>query len=105
MAYIMRTERNLRAVLIEVGVCLVAIVFFMGPSSWLILSSFDRSPEYSWSLPDDFTLGHYAELFTQSDIRLWVGNSLVLGLGTMSLTVFLSTIAAYPLSRLQFRGK
>jgi multiple sugar transport system permease protein len=101
----MRTEWNIQKSVVKGSIYLLALVFFMGPSSWLILSSFDRLPRYSWSIPSELTLDHYIELFTQSDIRLWLGNSLVLGLGTMAVTVVLSTIAAYPLSRLQFRGK
>lgn len=101
----MRSEWKIRDVLIKGVIYLVTIVFFMGPSSWLILSSFDHSPGYSWSIPSEFTLGHFVELFTESDIRLWAWNSLILGLGTMVLTVILSTIAAYPLSRLEFRWK
>ena len=101
----MRTEFSVWNALAKLGIYLVATLFFAGPSSWLILSSFDRSPEYSWSIPDEISLSNYVDLFAESNIRLWIGNSLVLAAGTMVLTIFLSTIAAYPLSRLRFRWK
>ena len=83
----------------------IVLLFFLGPSSWLILTSLDSSPNYSWSIPDEITLTNYLELFSQDDIRLWIRNSFLLGGGTGVLTVFLSTLAAYPLSRFDFRWK
>ncbi|MEO1666701.1 MAG: carbohydrate ABC transporter permease [Chloroflexota bacterium] len=84
---------------------LILFIFFFGPTSWLILSSISADPSYSWSVPDTVTLQNYVELFTESDVLVWLKNSTILGVGTMIATIVLSTLAAYPLSRVVFPGK
>ncbi len=84
-----------------------ALVFllFFGPISWLILASINTDPTSSWEIPRTITLSHYLNLIRESDILLWLKNSFILGIGTMVVTVVLSTLAAYPLSRVPFPGK
>lgn len=80
-------------------------LFFFGPISWLILASINADPSSSWEIPSQFTVENYQELFDESDIITWLKNSAILGFGTMFATVILSTLAAYPLSRVRFPGK
>jgi multiple sugar transport system permease protein len=84
---------------------ILVFLFFFGPISWLILASINASPSSAWAIPRDFTLENYAQLIEESDILLWLRNSFVLAVGTMVVTVSLATLAAYPLSRVPFRGK
>jgi multiple sugar transport system permease protein len=80
-------------------------IFFFGPISWLVLASVNASPSSGWAIPQQATLNNYGLLFEDSDILLWLRNSFVLGIGTVLITVSFSTLAAYPLSRVRFRGK
>lgn len=83
----------------------LAFIFFLGPISWLLLASVNIDASSSWEIPAIITLQHYIQLFEESDILLWLRNSFILGIGTMVITVVLSTLAAYPLSRVPFQGK
>jgi len=84
---------------------LLILIFFFGPISWLLMASINANPSSSWEIPTQLTLEHYAELVTESDLLLWLRNSFTLAIGTMVITVVLATMAAYPLSRVSFRGK
>lgn len=87
------------------GYYLLVFLFFFGPISWLLLASVNTTPGSSWQIPDHVTLSHYVQLFSESDIVLWLKNSFILAIGTMLVTIFLATLAAYPLSRVPFPGK
>jgi multiple sugar transport system permease protein len=84
---------------------LVVFLLFFGPISWLILASINVDPNSSWEIPRNVTVSHYIELFRESEITLWLRNSFILGVSTMIVTIALATLAAYPLSRVPFRGK
>lgn len=84
---------------------LLLFIFFFGPISWLLLASFNPEPTSAWAVPTQPTLNNYTSLIQESDILLWLKNSFILGIGTMVVTVALATLAAYPLSRVPFRGK
>lgn len=101
----LKTENNLFKSGVKYGSYILLLVFFLGPISWLVLASFDLTPGYSWKIPETFTLQNYLQLLDESDLHLWLRNSFILGFGTMLLTILLSMIAAYPLSRIHFRGK
>jgi multiple sugar transport system permease protein len=83
----------------------LVLFFFLGPLSWLLLASVNPDPGFSWEIPQTFTLDNFVELFAESDLFVWMRNSLVLAGGTMVLTVLLATLAAYPLARVRFAGK
>ncbi|MBN1964396.1 MAG: carbohydrate ABC transporter permease, partial [Anaerolineae bacterium] len=83
----------------------LVLFFFFGPLTWLLLASVNADPGFSWEIPQQFTLDNFAQLVTESDLLLWLRNSAFLAFGTMAATVSLATLAAYPLSRVQFPGK
>ncbi|MCK6579422.1 MAG: carbohydrate ABC transporter permease [Anaerolineae bacterium] len=89
----------------EYAFYLPVLVFFFGPISWLLLASINSDPSSAWQIPVEVTLNNYVQLITESDLLLWMGNSMTLAIGTMAVTVVLSTLAAYPLSRVPFPGK
>ena len=84
---------------------LAVLIFFFGPLTWLLLASINSDPTFGWELPAPATFANYSDLFAEGDIFLWMGNSFILAFGTMIATVILATLAAYPLSRVKFRGK
>lgn len=80
-------------------------IFFFGPISWLVLASINTDPSSAWEIPQEATINNYIQLFAESDITRWLGNSFILAIGTTIVTVVLATLAAYPLSRVPFKGK
>lgn len=56
-------------------------------------------------LPQSFTLRHFDKLLGASDYPRYLGNSLVVGLGSTAITVVLSVLAAYGFYRLRFPGR
>jgi multiple sugar transport system permease protein len=84
---------------------ILVFIFFFGPISWLLLASINRDPQSGWAIPAEVTLDNYIQLIQESDLLLWLRNSFILAVGTMMVTVVLATLAAYPLSRVPFRGK
>jgi multiple sugar transport system permease protein len=100
-----RSSNSLLLRLSEYSFYLPVLVFFFGPISWLLLASINSNPSSAWRIPEQATLDNYLQLVGESDLLLWMGNSLTLAVGTMAVTVILSTLAAYPLSRVPFPGK
>jgi ABC-type glycerol-3-phosphate transport system permease component len=56
-------------------------------------------------LPHSFTLRHFDKLLGASDYPRYLGNSLMVGLGSTAITVVLSVLAAYGFYRLRFPGR
>jgi multiple sugar transport system permease protein len=96
---------------------LVLLFFLTGilfPFYWMISSSFktyaeigSREPVY---IPSALRLGAYRELFDPSDPSFWnfginIFNSLRVAIPAALIAVFLSTLGAYAIARLRFRGK
>lgn len=56
-------------------------------------------------LPKDFTFKNYVAVFTQEPIMTWLGNSLILAVSTVLISLSVSVPAAYAFSRLRFPGR
>lgn len=56
-------------------------------------------------LPQSFTLRHFDKLLGASDYPRYLGNSLLVGLGSTVITVLLSVLSAYGFYRLRFPGR
>ncbi|MFF7953306.1 carbohydrate ABC transporter permease [Streptomyces griseorubiginosus] len=97
-------RRNRTWVRTTVGVLLTAAMLF--PVYWMINVSFTRDQDMRKSPPDLFpvhgTLEGYRAVFDQQ--LPYLGTSLVIGLGTVVLTVALAAPAGYALAKLRPRG-
>lgn len=56
-------------------------------------------------IPQDFTLQNYIEVWQKVDFMGYFVNSMIVAGLTVLLNLVLSSLAAYPLARMQFRGK
>ncbi|AIY86222.1 MULTISPECIES: carbohydrate ABC transporter permease [unclassified Thermotoga] len=87
---------------------LVAIIMFF-PILWIIGSSFKPLVEFSSYpprlFPKNFTLKNYYEVFTNSKLPIYLRNTLILMLGNTVGTLLSSSLVAYPLARMDFKGK
>ncbi len=93
------------------GVGMIVALLFLAPMAWVTLSSFKnpreavRPPLPPWPT-EGVSLGNYANLNTFGEGLLVHGmNSVLVALGTVVLTMFVSTLAGYGFSRFRFKYK
>ena len=103
-----RQDRNGPA--FYIGINLLLLIFVV-PLIWMILTSF-RTVEDSRRIPlavipDELTLRAYQLIFAdeQNPVILWLINSLLAAAGHAVLVLITASMAAYPLARMNFRGK
>ncbi|MBX6320190.1 MAG: carbohydrate ABC transporter permease [Rhodospirillaceae bacterium] len=86
-------------------------IFVMFVSSFKdLLEAFQLPPVGDWSRIGVFfnftpTLSHYVNLFVNNNFGTYFLNSVVAALGSAVVSVVLGSMAAYSLSRAEFRGK
>ena len=91
-------------------VLLVFVVLWVLPTLWAINSSFKTNATAALGagqiLADTHWTGaSYADLLGRGSLTTWILSSAIISLTVVALTVFFASLAAYALSRLQFRGK
>ncbi|WP_231979514.1 ABC transporter permease [Tessaracoccus coleopterorum] len=75
-------------------------MFFALPMAWLVVAPFDANPTMAVKWPD-WTLSNFQRLLDNPYALGSIGNSLILAVGTMVLTVLFATLASYALSRVK----
>lgn len=106
MKYLKRMEKF--DLITNVLVFLLAILFLL-PLFWLVTNTFKTSAEI-YQMPPDILpkrwfMGNLNELFSGQPTIKWVMNSFIVSFFTALLSVFISALAAYGFSKLQFKGK
>jgi multiple sugar transport system permease protein len=97
-----------RTVILGLAVAILMVVI-LAPFYWIFSSSI-KSPQEIIAreptlLPQSFTTQHYEKLLNETQFPTYLRNSLVVAVGTMIITVILSTLAAYGLYRMRFPGR
>lgn len=99
-------QRNL---IIRLVILVLASIFALYPIAYVISASFDpRNTLVGASIiPPSPSLENYAKLFngTQTPILIWLKNSIVVSGLTTIITLSLTTLAAYSLSRFRYYGR
>lgn len=91
-------------------ILLIAIIFALSiPFFWLLSTSFKPKQEIlsrvpQW-IPANPTLEHYRSVLFETQVPIYFRNSLIVAFGSSILCVLLTSLAAYALSRFNFRGK
>lgn len=80
-------------------------LLFLIPLLWPILASFNPAATLALEIPMHPSLDNFVTIISDGTVTQPFANSLILGVSTMLLTIVLSGLAAYPLSRYQFRFK
>ena len=80
-------------------------LFFLVPFLWLLLASINPSATLAVELPAHPSLDNYGTVLTNGLVARPFANSFILAGSTMVLSIVLSGLAAYPLSRYNFRFK
>ena len=95
-------------------VCLVVLLVFVFlwvlPTLWAINTSFKTNATAALGagqiLADTtWTVASYADLLGRGSLTTWMLSSAIISLTVVALTVLFASLAAYALSRLEFRGK
>ncbi len=99
---------NLRKVRIY-GVLIALLGIMMFPFYTLFSSTLKPESEIFSNpaslVPTEPTAEAYMSVWTQTDVLLWIGNSLLISIGTVVLTLLLAIPAAYSCARNDFVGK
>ncbi len=88
-----------------------AIVVLNGffPALWILLTSLKSQAELVRQpityLPQAPTLGNYLRAFTDQPLLRYLGNSLVVALGSTVVSLLVSALAAYAIARLNLRRR
>lgn len=86
---------------------IVAMIMFL-PIIWISTGGFKTLAEFTSSssiIPLNFTTENFTYIFRSSNILLYIKNTLLLMLGTTVGTLLSSSLVAYPLARMEFKGK
>lgn len=77
------------------------------PMLWMLLSSLKTNTEFFssvWGFPEELMFENYVYAFTNG-VGQYFTNSLLYTAASVALSVFFSALAAYALSRFEFRGR
>ncbi|WZL82384.1 carbohydrate ABC transporter permease [Vallitaleaceae bacterium 9-2] len=86
----------------------VFALVFLAPILWSLAVSFQIEGRqilsvWDWFKPP-YTLQNYPEIILNSEVPLWMFNSLFIAVVATVLTVFLSAMAAYAIAKIEFKG-
>lgn len=102
--------KTLQTVKSRAGKSLLAVYALLTiyPLIWLFISSFKSNQDFygkPFALPSVWQFENYAKAWKIAGIGTALTNSAIVTFASMALTLFLGTLAAYVLSRLQFKLK
>lgn len=103
------TSKNIRGRASSVGahifLALLAVLVLI-PFVYIVLISFGRDFLNVSGYGDlGFSLQYYGQLFTETKYLYWLGNSILVAIAMMAVTVVVVGAASYVFSRLKFAGK
>lgn len=88
-------------------IVMALIVLF--PFYWMIISSLKSLPEYKETIPTfwprQIIWQNYANAFTTANLGVLFKNTLIVGVVSTLLSVFITIITAFAFARLEFKGK
>lgn len=98
--------KNILTHIILIIVCILSLIPFL----WLLSTALKGRSENIFAYPPvffprDFTFSNFIEVLKLVPIIKYVLNSFIVASITVVLNVILSALAAYPLARMEFKGK
>lgn len=93
--------------LIVISILTIASIIVVLPVIWIVLSAFKTGSSLfsSTILPQEYTLIHFKELFTETDFPIWYLNTLKIATVNMLISVVITSITAYAFARFKFKGR
>ncbi len=102
----MKNFKNIWIHLVLIFVSLISIFPFI----WLLSTSLKGNSENIFAyppsiIPKEFTWANYVGVWHRVDLMRYFINSMIVAGGTVLLNLILSSLAGYPLARMEFKGK
>src|SRR5258706_11734744 len=102
-------KRLLRILTIYIPVVIILAIMLL-PFYWMFITSLKPYPEmFNLKISPFLTLNptgeHYVELLTNTKFPIWFKNTVIVSVASTLISVTLSTLAGYSLSRLRYRGR
>lgn len=102
---------NRRWALVAAYTCLsIFVVFFLFPPYYMLITSLKTNAEIAelatnpWIVADGVTFEHYKHLLSDTSFPVFFLNTTIVTLFVVAITMVVSVLAAYALSRLRFWG-
>ncbi|MCJ8007494.1 carbohydrate ABC transporter permease [Lederbergia wuyishanensis] len=91
------------------GISIITAFLFIIPIIWMLFVSVKPegigvSNVIGWFTPP-YTFENYSHVLIDTPVLRWLWNSLIVALITTALTLFVTTLAAFAISKMQFRYK
>ncbi len=89
---------------------IVFVIFFLFPPYYMLITSLKTNAEIAalstnpWIIEKGMTISHYVSLLSETAFPRYFLNTAIVTLCVVSLTMVISVLAAYALSRLKFWG-
>lgn len=103
-----KNRKSAGSIALSIIAVVIALIFLM-PIIWGLFVSVQQEGRQIKSILDwfkpPFTLSNYTDLIIGSDVTKWLFNSAFVAVVTTVLTVILSAMAAYALSKIAFKGR
>ncbi len=104
-----RTRRALENVFWYVVLCLIAVITVF-PFVWILFTSFKGPNDAIYSvppqlIPHDPTLDNYKRVWDQLPMARFFLNSILVSVITVTLNLLITSLAAYPFAKMNFRGR
>ncbi len=104
-------QRNRRWALVLAYISLfIFVIFFLFPPFYMLITSFKTDAEISdveaipFLIQDGMTLEHYKKLLFETKFLIFFKNTIMVTLATVAISISISVLAAYSLTRLRFFG-
>lgn len=93
-----------------IAVAAFIAVLWLIPFAWATATAFKTetdaaAPKVSWMPPSGYTADAFVKVFQDGNIPLWTWNSLYTSAAITAVTLVISALVAYALSRIDFKGK
>lgn len=92
-----------------IALMVVILLIALFPSYWMAITAFRPKQEINAAVPSlwptQFTLGNFRDLFENTAFLSQFRNSLVIASSVTLLAIGISSLAAYSLTRLRYRGR
>ena len=105
----MKIKQSKSKIIIKYGILIVVAIVVLFPIFWIIsnsLKTFTGISKYPPELfPSEPQFQNYYEVITKGNILTYLKNTLILIIGNTVGTLISSALVAYPLARMEFKGK
>lgn len=91
---------------IKYGAMILFTVMCLYPLLWLFLASFKTNQELytnAWGLPETWQLTNYINAIVKGGVIRYFGNSVIIAVSAVLVTVILATMASYAIARMQWK--